>query len=230
MLILQIYFKPEQLAECEHHQDNWYPIYNPECTIFMENEVIRDAINREVHLQTDYFGVVSYKLKKKLGYMKENWKNNKHIANTSVTEYTPWGFERELYKHKPDAMSFQRHAPHDTIAIADGFHPGFAKHFETIMKKIGFPYVKKSYEDVFYCNYVVMKAELYDKYVKEMLIPAMDVMKDMPELWDNSHYPQAWPEELKQRFGINHWSFHPFICERFITVWADYHRLRCLHY
>jgi|GEM_PF-2196530 len=227
MKVYQIYFHESQIVELE---PGYIPHFNRDCTVFFESEVIKDLVLLGEHKSTDYFGVVSYKLKHKLGYMKENWKNNKNIANTSVNEFTTEQFEAELMKYKPDAMSFQRHAPHDPVLVADGFHPFFRKYWTYIMNEIGYRWVPTRIENIFYCNYFVAKEKLYEKYVKEMLVPAMEVMKDMPELYGNCNYPRAFPENLKTQFGINSWPYHAFICERFFSYFSHIHNLDCKHY
>lgn len=227
MRVFQIYFKPEQIAQLE---PEFIPHFNETCTPFFESKVIEQLVLNNEHLGSDYFGVVAYKLREKLGFMKENWKNNKNIANTSVQEFSVKQFRDELYKHKPDVMSFQRHSPHDTVLVANGFHPGFRKHWEFIMEKIGYKWEPTRFENVGYCNYHVMKTEWYERYVKEMLSPAMNVMEEMPELWANSHYPQALPEHLQSLFGIKHYPMHPFLTERMPSYFWHIHNLQCKHY
>ncbi len=227
MKVYQIYFDPSQIDQLEPGYD---PYFNEVCTVFFESQVIRDLITKNAHMGTEYFGVVSYKIRQKLGYMKENWKNNKNIANTSVREFSPELFESLVDEHKPDAMSFQRHAPHDPIIVADRFHPGFRKHWENIMTQIGYKWEPVRIENIFYCQYFVAKEAIYEHFVKTMLGPAMDVMVNMPELFDNSNYPRPFPENLRKQFGISYWPFHPFLCERMFSYYAHIHNLKCLHY
>jgi hypothetical protein len=227
MKVYQIYFKESQIDQLE---PGYIPFFNEYCTRYFESQVIHDLVKQGAHIGEAYFGVVSYKLRQKLGYMKENWKNNKNIVNTSVTEFTPEQFEIELYKHKPDAMSFQRHVPHDPIIVADNFHPGFRKYWTYIMDKIGYRWVPTRFENVFYCNYFVATTFQYERYVNEMLAPAMKVMSEMPELDNRCNYPQPFPEHLKGKFGVDHWTYHAFICERFFSYFAHIHKLDCKHY
>ena len=227
MKVFQIYFDQSQIEQLE---PGYIPYFNQTCTKYFESKVILDLVTQGEHKDTDYFGVVSYKLRQKLGYMKENWKNNKNIANTSVNEFTPDKFEEELLKHRPDAMSFQRHAPHDPIIVADRFHPGFRKYWSYIMDQIGYRWVPTRFENIFYCNYFVATPYWYERYVNEMLAPAMEVMIGMPELDNNSSYPQPLPENLRAQFGLLHYPFHAFICERFFSYFAHIHNLNCKHY
>lgn len=229
MIVYQIYFKEEQKAQLE---PEYIPYFNDPCSIFFESEVIRKLILDGKHLNTDYFGVVSYKIRGKLGYMKENWRNHPKIANTSAQEFSPALFAKSLYDIDPlpDAMSFQRHIGHDTIGVAEGFHPGFTKLWKHIMGEIGYEWKPEVYKDVFYCNYFVAKPELYERYVKEMLNPAIVVMEGMSELWGKCNYPHPLPLNLQEQFNTKHWTFHAFICERMFTYFAHIHNLNCWHY
>lgn len=225
MKVYQVYFREEQLPALDYT-----PYYNKDCTLFFENSVICDLINQGAHKRDNYFGVVSHQLRQKVAIGKTNWAAIKNIANTSVTEFTPENFEIGLLKGKPDAMSFQRHIPHDPISFADQFHPNFSIYFARLMKRIGYNWNGEKLPDVFYCNYFVAKSDIYERYVKEMLIPFMEAMKFMPELMNDSKYPKPLPEELKKKFGIAHYPYHPFLCERLFSYFAYKNNLKCLHY
>lgn len=223
--VFQIYFKEEQLSSMDY-----IPFLNDNCTPFFESEVIRTLIEKGEHKNTDYFGVVSYQLRNKLGYTKTKWKSLPNIANHSTNEFTPEEFEAELRKHQPDVMSFQRHQPHDPISYADNFHPKFSVFFKNIMSEIGYEWKPTKFNNVFYCNYFVAKSDIYEDFVNNMLIPAMEVMKMMPELFGNSGYNKQLPEKLKHDFGVNHYPFHSFLCERMFSFYVHLKNLNCLHF
>lgn len=226
--VYQIYFKEEQkeLLEAEYT-----PYYNEECSVYFENQVIKNLITADAHTESEYFGIVSYKLREKIGVvMKERWANRPNIANHSLKEFTPALFETEIESHRPDVMSFQRHPGHDSVGYANQFHPNFSKYFTEIMIRIGIGYAPVHLENVFYCNYFAAKSEIYEKYVKEMLAPAMEVMNGMPELMGNSNYPNALVKELGQRWGISHYPYHAFLCERMFSYFAHINKLNCLHF
>lgn len=227
MKVIQVFFHESQYEKLE---GSFYPYYNKECDVFFENSVIRKLVGEGEHVGHEYFGVVSHKLREKIGFTKENWKNNPNIANISTNNFSVEQFAELLYFGLPDAMSFQRHVPHDTISVADQFHPGFKNFWSIIMHKIGVKWEPVRYQDVFYCNFFVAKSEWYERYVKEMLAPAMDVMAAIPELYDNSRYPQPLPPDLREKWGFDFYTFHPFLCERMFTHFVHMHNLKCLHY
>lgn len=224
----QIYFDPAQATLLE---PEYIPYYNPDCTVYFENSVIETLINCGAHVGCDYFGVVSYKLREKIGaVMKERWTNIPTIANHSLKEFTPALFESELLSHRPDVMSFQRHMPHDPITFADRFHPNFSNYFQQIMNEIGFDWKPTHLKNVVYCNFFVAKSEIYKRYVSEMLIPAMNVMRKMEWLYNNSHYPNKMPENLAKQWGIDYYPYHPFMCERMFSWYMHVNNLNCKHF
>lgn len=225
MVVYQIYFDKSQEKNLDY-----IPYYNQDCTLFFENSVIVDLINQKKHVGSGYFGVVSHKLRQKTETTKTAWKNIPEIRNNSTKEFNPEAFESILNKYKPDVMSFQRHSPHDPISFSNKFHPNFSAYFKKVMNEIGYIWTPKLYKNVFYCNYFVAKEEIYEEYVKTMLIPAMEVMNNMPELMKNSNYPHKLPGNLKQKFGVNYYPYHTFICERMFSFYADFKQLNCLHY
>lgn len=228
LTVHQIHFDKDQLTRLEKC---YIPYYNENCTWYFENDVIIKLINDGAHLNSEYFGVVSYKLREKIGVlMRRNWAALPNIANHSFNKFEPEFFESQLKKSMPDVMSFQRHIPHDPISFAVRFHPGFNVFFKEIMTKIGYDYKPELYKNVFYCNYFVAKSHIYEKYVKEMLIPAQKVMDEMPELMGNSNYPQPLPKHLAEKWNINHYPFHAFLCERMFSYFVHLNNYNCLHF
>lgn len=225
--VYQIYFESEHIQFLERE---YKPYLNEDCSVFFESEVIRKLVSEGAHKNCEYFGVVSYKLRDKIAITKRDWSSIKNIANTSDKQFTAQDFELELMRAKPDIMSFQRHVGHDSISFADQFHPNFSKYFAEIMQKIGYKWTPKHFPNVFYCNYFVAKSEIYERFVTEMLAPAMKIMQEMPELMGNSKYPKQLPGNLKKKWGIDHYPYHAFLCERFMSYFAHENNLNCLHY
>lgn len=225
MKVFQIYFNEDQLPKLDYT-----PYYNSDCTPFFENSVIRKLIEDKEHVGTDYFGVVSHKLREKIYITKTNWRGVDNICNTSDQQFTPELFSSELNRLSPDVMSFQRHIGHDSVSFADQFHPNFSKYFKEIMSSIGYDWTPTLFKDIIYCNYFVAKPEIYERYVKEMLAPAMDIMMEMPELFNNSHYPHPLSSELQKKFNCTWYPYHSFLCERMMSYYIHIHKLNCIHF
>jgi hypothetical protein len=222
--VFQVYFEDGQAAGLDY-----IPYRNDDCTVYFENSVIKSLVESGAHERTDYFGVVSYRLRSKLAWAQSYWRNTP-VWNVSQRTFTPEEFEAELRRAQPDAMSFQTHVPHDPVTTAEGFHPAFSHHFRNIMAAIGYEWTPTVFRHVFYFNYFVATPAVYERYVKEMLAPAMAVMDRMPELMRESNYPASLPAPMQARFGIRHYPWHSFLCERFFSYFAHVNRLRCAHY
>jgi hypothetical protein len=221
--VFQIYFDESQRAGLDYES-----LRNDDCTVYFESSVIRQLVESGAHAGHDYFGVVSHQLRSKLDYTRDRWAGE--IANVSTRAFSPAAFEVEVQRAAPDVMGFQTHPPHDPVSLADRFHPGFAAHFRNIMAAIGYGWEPTVFEHVFYFNYFVARPAIYERYVTEMLAPAMAIMDRMPELMQDSRYPRPLPVALQARFGVPHYPFHPFLCERFFSYFAHMNRLRCATY
>jgi len=222
MKIVQIYFDDSQRGGLDY-----VPFRNDDCTVYFESSVIRSLVEAGAHVGHDYFGVVSHQLRSKLEYTRQ-WPSE--IANLSTRPFSPEAFQAEVQRLAPDAMSFQTHRAHDPISTADQFHPGFSGYFRHVMTAIGYPWTPVVFQHVFYFNYFVAKGAIYERYVAEMLAPAMAVMDQMPELMQDSRYPHPLPPHLQARFGIPFYPYHSFLCERFFSYFAHVHGLSCAHY
>jgi hypothetical protein len=180
------------------------------------------------HEGSDYFGVVSYQLRSKLARAQSHWRNT-GIGSLSDKTFTPHDFEADLLRKQPDAMSFQQHPPHDPITLANHFHPNFSSYFARIMAAIGYGWTPTVFRDVFYFNFFVAKPSVYERYVREMLAPAMAAMDRMQDLMQNSGYLSL-PEGLASKFGVPFYPYHSFLCERFFSYFAHLNNLTCAHY
>lgn len=219
--IYQIYYKESQKDKLD-----FIPYHNPECSVFFENEVIANLVLNEN--DCDYFGVVGPEYRNKIDISKRF--SHPVISNMSRNHFEVKDFYDLLNKEKPDALSFQNHMPHNVIQTMAGLHPKAHIYFEKIMQEIGYKYVARHHTKVVYSNLFIMKLDLYKKYVNEMLLPAMEVMRNMPELTNNSNYPKQLPKDLSERWGINHYPYHTFICERMPTVWMNDNNINLLNY
>lgn len=222
--VYQIYFD-----ETQRQKLIYKPYFNEECSLFFEHSIMCKLIEEKCHLESTYFGVVSHSLKEKIGDFKRFSPRIK-IANLSTSQFTKDSFELELSRNLPDVMSFQRHASHDPVSLANNYHPNFSDFFKEIMEKIGYKWHPITFENVFYCNYFVCKSEIYELFINEMLRPAMDMMNNMPQLLANSNYPKQLPDHLKKNWGLNHYPYHAFLCERMFSYFVHLNKYTCLHY
>lgn len=225
--VIQIYYNDDQKKNL---MPEYIPYKNESCTVFFENSVIKKLILDEQHFDCTYFAVISHKLLEKTNDMRVKWRGIPNIANHSQNKFIPQLFERHLMMNAPDVMSFQCHKPHDPVMFANQFHPNFSEYFAKIMFAIGHNWSPTHFENIFYCNYFAARSEIYHDYAHKMLIPAMDFMKTMPELMGNSKYPHPLRPELQKQFGIEHYPYHAFLCERMFSYYVHLKKLKCLHF
>jgi hypothetical protein len=224
LTVYQIYFDDGHVPLLDY-----IPYRNERCTVYFENTVIKRLVDSGAHEGSDYFGVVSHKLREKIEYTRAPQRRWTEAGNRSERSFTPEDFRAELQRQSPDAMSFQQHPPHDPIALANWCHANFTHYFQRIMTLIGYAWTPTVFANIFYFNYFVARADVYKRYVDEMLSPAMSVMDGMPELMQNAGYANL-PESLRVQLGIPYYPYHSFLCERFFSYFAHLHRLKCAHY
>lgn len=215
--VYQIYFDDKQKLEPEYT-----PVLNKDCTVFFENSRIPELV-LNVPDEVEYVGVVSHALRQKqicCGDMKPVMRG----------EFTPAKFEAVLFDEKPDAMGFMTFAPHDTVLRGSKWHPLLMQYFRGVMAAIGYKWIPAPTSHPFYCNHFVAKTYWYKRYVNEMLVPAMEVMKNNDMLNVDSKYFKKLPKELAKKVGYDHYPYHPFICERMFNFFCNIHNLTTSSY
>ncbi len=215
--VTQIYFKPEQLALCDYT-----PMLNEDCTVYFENSVIASEVSEGMHRDCEYFGVVSWNLRKKI--------TSTLGPRTNIRAFDSRSFEEKLLKTKPDIMGFSQYAPHDPVNHFNCIHAGLEKHFKEVCKWLGLAWAPEIWNHVFYSNHFVAKSEIYERYVNEFLNPAIKVMDGMPELMGNSGYPRPLPIELRVKFGVSHYTWHTFILERLFSYFVHLNKFNVKYY
>lgn len=202
----------------------WYK--NENCTKYFENDVIKELILSGAHKEREYFGVVSYNLLKKLG-----WKSKRLdpvIRNTSEREFDFNHFKECANNY--DVLAFSSIAPHDPVTLANKYHPKFVEYFQRVTEKIGHKWYPIFIAVPIYWNFFVAKNDIYEDYVLNWLIPAMEVMETMKELNGNSGYHKQLPEHLRGSFGMSHYPYHTFLCERLFGWYCHVNKLNVANY
>lgn len=197
LVAYQIYYDEKSK---ENLLPGFRPYYNETCNEFFENQVIRD-----LYVCGDYFGVFSHRAKEKIIFKEQD---------------QPFSFDSLQYfvnLYGCDVYGFQkRRKAENIITQADNYHPNFTVYTKRILNEIGWE-LPKRLEFITLFNYFVAKANIYEDYKRTLLIPAMDFMKTMPELYQDAGYKKEKPK------GMSHYPYHPFICERLFSVYVQKH-------
>lgn len=223
--IYQIYFNESQLSELSYE-----PYLNSDCTPFFEASVMKDLIDQGKHLGSRYFGILPPKFEEKKDWINRHYSH--HFQKAGKSKMLDLSSDHTMRKgiKSADVVSFTHQIQLDSITSIEWMHKNIDVYFKEIMNKIGYDWRPTVFNHVIYSNLFIAKSEIYDRFVKEMLAPAMDVMMDMPELFGNSGYPKELPKELRLKFNCEHYPYHSFICERMISYYIHIHNLNCKHF
>lgn len=205
--LIQIYYDESQLKELYPFA---VPYFNEKLTVFFENSVIADLVMKT---NASKIGVCSWKLRQKQrGY---------YIGR-------PKPITQEVINGDYEILSFTKNTKyHQMIAAATQSHKYFQPTFDKILKAIGKtrPHEVKN---PIYQNHFIAKREIYQDYVKNWLIPAMEVMENDPEIkelcYKDSNYSNlsgGSAMNLEKQIGLSYFPMHPFLLERLFSVYHN---------
>lgn len=211
MIFYQIYYKDDQLKEL---YDFAIPYYNADLTMFYENSVITSIVPYGTY---DKIAICSWKLKEKLCY-------------NPCPPRRPEDITLEKLESEYDVMPFTCNTKyHEMIGAASLWHTGFKETMTRIVEGIG----KKMPSEVkiaIYQNAFSAKREIYQDYVNDYLNPAMELIKNDPEVYKmatvDSNYTKlmredcASPEYLQEKIGFPYYPLVPFLLERLFSVYV----------
>ena len=209
--LYQIVYKEEQLKNL------WpfaIPYWNKGLTIFFENTLIEALVKES---KVEKLAICSWKLKDKL-----QW--------NLAPPRSPEEITLEKLNSEYDVMPFTRNSKHhEMIGAASNWHPGFREAMTKIVEGIG----KKMPSEVkipIYQNAFSAKREIYQDYVNDYLSPAMELVKNDPEIYKlatvDSHYTKlirndgASAEYLQEKIGMPYYPLITFILERLFSVYV----------
>lgn len=207
----QIYYKDEQLI-------NIYPFAKPfkneGLSIFFENEVIRQIVSYET---SDKLAICSWKLKDKLQWNLA-WPRRPH----EITE--------EILNRDYDVLPFTRNSKYHTMLdAANTWHPGFKEAMTRIVTGIG-KNMPGEVKIPIYQNAFSAKLEIYQDYVSDYLNPAMELIKNDPEVYKmatvDSYYTKLMREDcaksdfLQDKIGFPYYPLVPFLLERLFSIYV----------
>ena len=207
LVCYQIYYSMETAKNC-FKESNWWRLYDRSNRIspYFENDVIKEIVTAYHGTGFDYLGIFSHAIGSKITF-KENG-----------LHFNPENLKAVVSKGEADFYSFQKRRSNKNIVHqAEQWHPGITNYTRMILEKIGYSLPERLDRIVLF-NHFVARMEIYNRYVEEMLLPAMDIMANMPELNGNAGYKTDPPK------GFNHWPYHPFILERLPSVWLQFNK------
>lgn len=215
--IRQIYFEDYQKDSLNL---GFVPYKNNDCDKFMENSVLKKMWRDKDFYCCNYYGVLSWRFNSKtqLDYDKVI---NKIYSDDGTT----------------DVFSFYGEERNQNIFIKDAVYHGenLPKICNLIFEKLGYKDVLSLKTPLIYCNYWIAKASVFDKYMSSILIPAMQLMEDNSDIkklvnMDSGYFNYLDKYDLRtdkvgndielaiRIFGVPYYTFHPFVCERLMSI------------
>ncbi len=212
--IRQIFYKPSHEGLVDPAFDGFF---NLTLDKYFENSVIKKLYNEGDYEGHEYYGVVSWKFRNKTGYNGDAMEKLISITN-----------------HIGELYAFNKNFKKQNIwVVGENWHADFVKVGNAIFNRLGYDVdVSKLDTEPIYFNYWLIKNEWFQRYCKELLIPAMDLMDNDPEIIDmcerNANYTGIKvmkAQQCMQVFGKPYYTYYPFICERLMSTFAAIHGL-----
>lgn len=154
-----------------------------------------------------------------------------HLTYSYMSKILPFEFNHftHLLDTKYDIIGL-RPFPHHFYSSVEHSHPGFLKIWDALLAKLGYQhYANHPTPMGFYCNYWIMKAEVYERY-RQVTSKVIDLMLNDPEIKelvnnDSKYALKITKEKLIALTGRPFYPFHTFILERFVCFWASVEKL-----
>lgn len=218
----QIFYHESQRSELYEFAK---PYFSVGLTPYFENAFICGLVPSS---NADYIGVCSWRLRKKRG----------------DCAYALGGFGKdELSLDKiENALPFDvavltpRSPSHQALVMAANWH-GKAwiqafEAFKPFLKKFG--EIPEELDNAIYENHFIARREIYQEYVNDWLIPAIDFIGDKPEFFADSLYlpKKRDQDEIKRVQGLlgrNDWPILPFVLERLFSFFVNGKNLKIIN-
>lgn len=183
---------------------------------FFESKNHVAAFEKGLHVDSDYFGIVSPRFTQKTGIGPELLDK---IDGEYDYYYPRYYLNMNIWKHGEVSHGFNFIRPAKRLLGMMGI--------EGDITKPPIPPI--------FCNFQIVRTALYEQYINEFLRPAIQLMeqKETPlyeELWKQVFYVNRTlsKQQLKEITGVPYHTAHPFICERLFATYAYYQKWRGL--
>lgn len=207
----QLYYKDEQLQKI-------YPFaipYKTEgLTIFFEAHWISELV---LSSKADKIAVCSWKLADK---MKMRVGMRKPLTLDALnSDYEVLSFTRNSQRHQ-------------MLGMANVWHKEFIPTIKLLWEKLGYKMPGEAKQPV-YQNAYSAKREIYQDYVQNFLIPAMELTLNDQEMYYKMIQPSGYSKlqrgcdvkSVKEKLGMLDYPLAPFILERCIALWLTMKRI-----
>jgi hypothetical protein len=194
----------ESIATQRYGNIKWCRIVRIESSVYLENYMYSEWLENHIDewKDLDYVGTIAYKAHTKRG-----------LFPNIVSLY-------ETVKRKDiDVVSFM---PGERTSIpnhSERHHKGFTECWTKLLEEAGYSNtdIMNTGIPMFFCNYWFCKPVWMTKYIS-FFKRTKEIMDTNPQLKDllsrNAQYRGMSTNRCLTVFGVPHYTFHPFICER----------------
>ena len=221
--LYQIYYDQKHTDRILNHA---IPYLNNNPTIYFESGVMCDIFNKKDYVDSDYIGVLSWKASLKISNMKTLSEIDSAISTQKYDIYT---FNNKSF------LGFTR--PHS------GSHKNYdLQAWRALMKLTRHMQSKKIWPQAsekeldkkmlrIYCNYFIAKKEIWEDFVGNFMIPAIQEIKNDEQMKNiattaHSGYKNILPQSFIDATGYDYYPMAPFMLERLINVYIVMRNLK----
>jgi hypothetical protein len=203
------------------------PYFNERVSRFFENDVIVELIRAGKHKASDYFGVFSWRFSEKIPLRSQ-------IIFDLMQED---GYEADVYSFFEGTHSGLGPEGHNIWTLGETYHPGLVEAGEILLKRLGMRVdLRHLTTPVIYQNHFICRSDLYERYVHELLQPAIRGLSNSNDRElqkaisrDAQYVTNLKPAVSAEVFGRPYFSLEPFLCERLFSTWAALQSLNVRH-
>lgn len=213
---MQVYYNEDQKA---HIKEGFTPYKNETATIFLESQIMKDLFLQGKHKGYDLFGVCSWKMQQKFKKIISFQKNQEKI-NQQYNDFDV--FTLDLRTHVFPSVR----KPHFTKSIHREAHKSLLQFCDIliehgVIERFPSAYLEKNI--FIYCNYFLAKPSIFEGFMKELIIPSIDLMKLDKKAnkiaLKEGKYDSRPPKNFIADTGLNYYPMAPFVLERLINVY-----------
>lgn len=199
----QIYYREDQL---KHLYPFARPYYNEGLTIFFENSILAKLV---MECTSERVAVCSWRL---------------HQKTRNIFPVTQQALESNY-----EVMAFRIVSKKHTMIAAMGqWHKDAVTALDLLWSKLGYKRPGEARHPI-YMNHYAAKTEIYQDYVENFLIPAMELIKTDEQLNEIMLRPSGYGrlskdsdlKSVQSKLGMTDYPLTPFVLERCPSLWYE---------
>ena len=212
--VYQIYYAESQKDKL---MKGFTPYFNSKATVNLESGLISDLSKSDEILNSNYFGVFSWKASEKL----------KNFNFEQIQEKVNNNLDCDIIGPNPRNYINCARRIKSEHTIRFGKHK-FMDGFNLLIKKLKLSETPHKFmtekQKMIYFNYFIAKPEIYKHFVDTILDPAIALFQEDSEMNEMGYLPEKYkkqipPKNFTDDTGLSYYPKIPFLLERLINVY-----------